>query len=162
MWAVAMAPPGRPSCGAVPIGHITSQPPKVKGNDISQMLFVYNLHSKMVVKARLIWRNAWREERDRRCDAACRGRMIVTRQPLFSRWDLRSSLMHRMIDRLNISFIAACLEPGDCDIEAIAQTCRACGHAEECQAWLDRSGIPEERYAFCPHAVAMDQLPKRD
>jgi hypothetical protein len=77
----------------------------------------------------------------------------------FIRWSRSASLMHRMLDRLGISLIAACM--ADAPIAKLARTCGKCRNTDRCQDWLDSHGAAEERYAFCPNAKTMDKLPRR-
>ena len=43
----------------------------------------------------------------------------------------------------------------------MAERCRACRNVEECQHWLARGETVEGYRAFCPNALAFDELPRK-
>ena len=75
--------------------------------------------------------------------------------------DRPTPLMWAMLDRLGFDVPELVEGTFKCKIEAMAERCRACRNVEECQHWLARGETVEGYRAFCPNALAFDELPRK-
>lgn len=82
--------------------------------------------------------------------------------PMYRRVERQATRMHEMMERLGVDALAlARLRKGEAYAEA-RKGCLFCPTTEECFAWLDATGEPEQGPDFCPNRKLLLSCRRRD